>query len=465
MGIIGYNTIGATAENLDSGDAQSILDNASFTYVAPANEQVFKLWFYIGATYTGDGSGVGLAVYDITSGAASAPLIAEGTITSLTVNSWNSVTITPVALTETNTYAVGLRVISATNVRSQYDYGSNSGSLSTLNGTSAFASTWTDQSNSSRGRSMYAETESASAALTLDSAPSTIAKAETGVSFVVSTPTTAPTTGNTTVINSGDALTVTSVTGSDPYTINCTAPIDITKQAGSYAWTITVDAENVVTASIPLTVQIGWSNIILDTPLTASGYMLEGYVGDVPVTSDTMEYETTATLTPGTNSEWIWTFAPIINQTVARRVVQIDGTVGATADITYLVDTIAPIISLPTGTKTGSSTASGTITTDEDNGQLYYYASINSTELLATIKASGSSRAVNATGLQSVGFTGLSGATAYYAHYVHTDDAGNDSNVSSSTSFTTDVAPISGGGILRNVLRSPLKNILRNILK
>jgi len=103
-------------------------------------------------------------------------------------------------------------------------------------------------------------------------------------------------------------------------------------------------------------------------------------------------------------------------------------------------DTTAPILSLPTGTSTGSTTGSGTVSTDEGNGTLYYYASTNSTETAATIKASGDSQAVSASGVQNVTFTGLTPSTAYYAHYVHDDAATNESNVVSSTSFTTDAA-------------------------
>ncbi len=103
-------------------------------------------------------------------------------------------------------------------------------------------------------------------------------------------------------------------------------------------------------------------------------------------------------------------------------------------------DATAPVLSLPTGTKTGSTTASGTVTTDEGNGTLYYYASTNSSETAATIKASGDSQAVSASGVQNVSFTGLSPSTTYYAHYVQDDAATNESNAVSSTSFTTDAA-------------------------
>jgi hypothetical protein len=106
-------------------------------------------------------------------------------------------------------------------------------------------------------------------------------------------------------------------------------------------------------------------------------------------------------------------------------------------------DTTAPVLTNPTGLSTGSTTASGTVDTDEA-GTLYFYASINATETAATIKASGSSQAAT-TGTQSVAFTGLTAATQYYAHYVEDDGASNESNVVSSSAFTTAVASRKGG--------------------
>ena len=102
-------------------------------------------------------------------------------------------------------------------------------------------------------------------------------------------------------------------------------------------------------------------------------------------------------------------------------------------------DTTAPTLTSPTGTQTGSTTASGTVSTDEANGTLYYLASTNATETAATVKAA-SSQAVSGTGSQSVSFTGLTASTTYYAHYCHRDAAGNDSTVSNSASFTTAAA-------------------------
>lgn len=114
-------------------------------------------------------------------------------------------------------------------------------------------------------------------------------------------------------------------------------------------------------------------------------------------------------------------------------------------------DTTPPTLSSPTGTATGATTASGTVSTDEANGTLYYYASTNATETAATVKASGASQAVSATGSQSVSFTGLTAGTVYYAHYVHRDAAGNDSTRVSSSSFTTSAAgSFTSGALKRN---------------
>ena len=100
---------------------------------------------------------------------------------------------------------------------------------------------------------------------------------------------------------------------------------------------------------------------------------------------------------------------------------------------------LGPVLTLPTGTVTGQSTASGTVTTDTANGTLYYLASTNATELAATVKA-GSLQAVTASGLQNVNVVGLAPGTLYYLHYVHTNASAQDSSVSNSTSFTTDSA-------------------------
>lgn len=104
-------------------------------------------------------------------------------------------------------------------------------------------------------------------------------------------------------------------------------------------------------------------------------------------------------------------------------------------------DVTDPTLSSAAGSATGETTASGSVSTDEDNGILYYLASENASESVATVKA-GSSQAVSATGSQSVSVTGLTAGTLYYLHFVHTDAAGNDSDVATSAQFQTVAAQV-----------------------
>ena len=112
---------------------------------------------------------------------------------------------------------------------------------------------------------------------------------------------------------------------------------------------------------------------------------------------------------------------------------------GDTATFTAGGDTTAPTLTSPTASATGATTASGSVTTDEANGTLYYLATANASESVATVKA-GSSQAVSASGVQNVTLTGLTASTSYYLHFVHTDAAANDSTVATSAQFTTSAA-------------------------
>lgn len=107
---------------------------------------------------------------------------------------------------------------------------------------------------------------------------------------------------------------------------------------------------------------------------------------------------------------------------------------------TSALDTTPPTLTGPTGTATGATTASGTVSTNEDAGTLYWLASANASETGTAVKA-GSSQAVSAVGTQNVTVSGLTASTAYYLHYLHRDAAGNDSTVATSAQFTTDAAP------------------------
>ena len=109
-------------------------------------------------------------------------------------------------------------------------------------------------------------------------------------------------------------------------------------------------------------------------------------------------------------------------------------------------DTTAPVLTSPTGTQTGSTTATGTVSTNEANGTLYWLTNTSATATDAAIKAA-NSQPVTASGVQNVTSSGLTASTVYYNHFLHRDAAGNDSTRSTSASFTT-AAP--GGPVTGN---------------
>lgn len=116
---------------------------------------------------------------------------------------------------------------------------------------------------------------------------------------------------------------------------------------------------------------------------------------------------------------------------------------GVVEAITYTIDiadVTAPVLSSPTASATGETTASGSVSTDEANGTLFYLTSANAIEAEADIISLGESQAVSETGVQSVSITGLTEGTPYYTHFVHQDAAGNNSNVATSAQFTTNAA-------------------------
>ena len=121
------------------------------------------------------------------------------------------------------------------------------------------------------------------------------------------------------------------------------------------------------------------------------------------------------------------------------------------ASVVVVAPVAVPTLTLATGVSTGETTATGTVTTDENNGTLYYLISTNISETSVAIKA-GSSQVVSATGIQNVSFTSLTQGTFYYIHYLHTDTDTNDSNVARSAVFATDSTSVPGTLTLANVV-------------
>lgn len=134
----------------------------------------------------------------------------------------------------------------------------------------------------------------------------------------------------------------------------------------------------------------------------------------------------------------------------------------------------APTLSSPTAAKSGSNACTGTVSTDEDNGTLYWVVSTsNSAPSAAQIEAgqmhtgaaaaASGSQAVSASGVQNISDNGLVAATQYYIHYLHEDADDNDSNIVTSAAFTTDAAAVSD---TRGVRAGPafVRGFLRNII-
>lgn len=117
---------------------------------------------------------------------------------------------------------------------------------------------------------------------------------------------------------------------------------------------------------------------------------------------------------------------------------------------TLTLTSVAPVLSLPTDTSTGATTASGTVSTTQYDGTLYAVVTTSATSPsaaqvkagqnhLGAAAAAAKSQAVSGSGVQTIsgGFTGLSGSTAYYVHYMHENRWSQQSNVSSADGFTT----------------------------
>ena len=101
-------------------------------------------------------------------------------------------------------------------------------------------------------------------------------------------------------------------------------------------------------------------------------------------------------------------------------------------------DTTAPTLTSPTGTG-GTLTASGSVSTNEGNGTLWWKLDAAGT---AADPGAGNepgagwlSQAVSSSGVQSIASFGAVAAGTWVANYIHVDSAGNRSTVARSSSF------------------------------
>ncbi len=122
----------------------------------------------------------------------------------------------------------------------------------------------------------------------------------------------------------------------------------------------------------------------------------------------------------------------------------------ASGDGFTTADVTAPTLSSPTDAANGSTAATGSVSTNEGNGTLYWVVSTSGTAPSAaqvkagndhtgSAAADSGSQAVSGTGVQTLSPapSGLTASTAYTIHFMHEDAAANQSSVSSGDGFTT----------------------------
>lgn len=110
---------------------------------------------------------------------------------------------------------------------------------------------------------------------------------------------------------------------------------------------------------------------------------------------------------------------------------------------------VAPTLTTPTASATSPTTSTGSVSTDQAGGTLYWLTSTSATATATAVKA-GSSQSVTASGTQTTSSSGLTASTTYYTHFLHRNAGGLDSAVETSTSFTTPapaVPPTMNGSI------------------
>ncbi len=136
----------------------------------------------------------------------------------------------------------------------------------------------------------------------------------------------------------------------------------------------------------------------------------------------------------------------------------------ASGDGFTTADVTAPTLSSPTDAANGSTAATGSVSTNEGNGTLYWVVSTSGTAPSAaqvkagndhtgSAAADSGSQAVSGTGVQTLSPapSGLTASTAYTIHFMHEDAAANQSSVASGDGFTTSAAGITGHDTVHRV--------------
>lgn len=145
------------------------------------------------------------------------------------------------------------------------------------------------------------------------------------------------------------ALTIDSVasSGGTTYTVTATIPalLALKHSTLGYTWNVVSGVETTTTELIKLAPPTGWSYRDLVDPSTINGSILEGFTEEAPVTGSQVVYITKSSpsnipFTVQENGEWIFDYAPLVNQSASRYVIQPDGSVGSTAAASFSLEEI-----------------------------------------------------------------------------------------------------------------------------
>jgi hypothetical protein len=178
--------------------------------------------------------------------------------------------------------------------------------------------------------------ESSSASLAIDTAPTSIVNGVAN-SFTISGPATTPTTANTTVGIGSVDITPSSITGSDPYVVNFTAPTSFANKFNStgFTWTVTVVAETVTSGTIPYLEAVGkdFVDCVFGSIDVAS--TISVYHGDTASTLENAQYVYDSVTSPSSititaiSDDGYVTLAstPAETQTFNGYVIESDGTI------------------------------------------------------------------------------------------------------------------------------------------
>lgn len=180
--------------------------------------------------------------------------------------------------------------------------------------------------------------------MAIDTTPASIVRG-TAFNVVVSGTVVAPTTGNTVVrLNgaSGPTCTVNSVTGSGPWTVNCTAESGIALQhsVAGYPVHVTVAAESRQSSNVQFSPPAGYSFINLTSAGTGANSLVSDYAAFTPVVGDQVVFATATTpnaLAVAVSAAGIASYNGTLtqNNSFAYYCIRAAGTVGASDSLTF----------------------------------------------------------------------------------------------------------------------------------